>query len=75
MTPKLTKSRKKQTSSCLIEIWAFSYIFGPCLQCHIAGNFFLPSQDLNSDVKIPLEILGSVDVNRLFERVKQPLQG
>jgi len=70
-----SKPTEKRTGSCLTEIWARSYISGPCLERHIAGKFFLHSRALNSDLKIPLKILGSIDVNQLFKRVTRPLQG
>jgi hypothetical protein len=40
---------------------------------NIAGDFLIPSQALNEDLKLPLEILGFLDVNRLFKHVKQTL--
>ena len=42
---------------------------------HLVGNFSLPSRALNEDLKVPLERLGCLVVNKLFERVKQTLHG
>jgi len=44
-------------------------------ESHIEWDILLPSQDPNEILKTPLEILGSLDVDRLFERGKWPLQG
>jgi len=40
---------------------------------NLVGNFWLPSQTPNAYLKVPLEILGFLDVNRLFKHVKQTL--
>ena len=42
---------------------------------HLAGEFWLPSQSPNEIPKITLQILGSLDVDRLFECGKWPPQG
>jgi hypothetical protein len=42
---------------------------------HLVEDFLMPSQDLKKYLKVPLEILGFLDVNRLFKHVKQTLHG
>jgi hypothetical protein len=39
----------------------------------LAGNFSIPSQTPNADLKAPLESSGFVDVDRLFKHSKQTL--
>ena len=42
---------------------------------HIVGNFWLPLWDPNEYLKVLLEILRSLVINRVFKHVKWPLQG
>jgi hypothetical protein len=42
---------------------------------HLLGDFQLPSQAPNEHLNAPMEILGSVDVNRPFQHTKRPLHG
>jgi hypothetical protein len=37
----------------------------------LAGNFSIPSQAPNEDLKKPLDSLDSLDVDRLFKHAKQ----
>ena len=40
---------------------------------NLAGHFSIPSQAPNEDLKTPLESLGFLDVDRLFNHVKWTL--
>ena len=40
---------------------------------NLVGKILIASQDPNADLKVPLESLGFVDVDRLFKHEKQAL--
>ena len=42
---------------------------------HIVEEFWIPSQYLETDLEVPLEILGFLYVKQLFKHVKQTLHG